>query len=98
MGKCLRPSPLITFIYAIHTSVYASPQSDLYTPSLTSFHVPFPSIYAHYHSPPYTLLNDTVCQRSSYPIFVVSYYIIWVIASWTDGIICRLILFQCAFY
>ena len=80
------------------TSVNASPQSDLYTPSLTSFHAPFPSIYAHYQSPPYTLFNDTVCQRSSYPIFVVSYYIKWVITSWTDGIICRLILFQCAFY
>ena len=27
----------------------------------------------------------TVCQRNSYPIFEVTYYIEWVITSWTDG-------------
>ena len=29
----------------------------------------------------------TVCPRCSYPIYVVTYYIKWVITSWTDGII-----------
>ena len=29
--------------------------------------------------------SHTVCPRSSYPFYVVSYYIKWVTTSWTDS-------------
>ena len=32
----------------------------------------------------------TVCPRSSYPIYVITYYIKWVITSWTDSSISKL--------
>ena len=28
---------------------------------------------------------DTVCPISSYPFYIVTYYIRWVTTSWTDG-------------
>ena len=95
---CLRPPPLITFIYASHflrmclpsfRSIYAFPYLLLCPLSLYIRSFPLT---------PYTPSNDTVCPRSSYPIYVETYYLKWVITSWTDGIICRLILFQCVFY
>ena len=30
--------------------------------------------------------KQTVCQRSSDPLYIVTYYIKWVTTSWTDGI------------
>ena len=40
----------------------------------------------------YTYYNswqwDTVCPRSSYPFYMVSYYIKWVTTSWTHSTIC----------
>ena len=35
--------------------------------------------------PPATDYSGTVCPRSSDPIYIVTYYIKWVTASWTDG-------------
>ena len=90
--------PLIKFIYASHflrmclpsfRSIYAFPYLLLCPLSLYIRSFPLT---------PYTPSNDTVCPRSSYPIYVETYYLKWVITSWTDGIICRLILFQCAFF
>ena len=31
---------------------------------------------------------DNICPRSSYPFYIVTYYIKWVIASWTDSKTC----------
>ena len=29
---------------------------------------------------------NTICQRSSYPFYIVTYYIKWVTTSWTHSI------------
>ena len=29
-----------------------------------------------------------ICSRSSYPFYILSYYIEWITTSWTDGILC----------
>ena len=34
-------------------------------------------------------MPKTVCPRSSYPFYKVTYYIRWITNSWTDGNICK---------